>query len=238
MSKELIRIEKHLSQTGIASRREAQALLKAGLVFVNGKVVRETGIKIDPDKVSIKIHGQAASQFGEKETVAVYKPRGVLSSKDKDGVPTVFDTFPQFKKLNTVGRLDKESEGLLLLSNDGLITKSVTGKDHIVEKEYIVTVREDVTPAMMARMTKGLNIRGGKTKPAVAVKVDRHTFRITLTEGKKHQIRRMANACNLTVESLKRLRVGPVKLGRLQPGQWKKLSKKEFEVLRSTDSLH
>lgn len=228
-----IRIEKYLSEQGIASRREAQELLKAGLILLNGKKVTETGIKIDPSQDRITLHRNAQKKLDTKETIAVYKPRGVLSSKDTDGIKTVFDVFPDFHHLNTVGRLDKESEGLLLLSNDGLITKIITGKEHDIEKEYIVTVREDVLPAMMRRMSKGIKLRDGWTKPAHATKVDRHTFKIILTEGKKHQVRRMANACKLTVTSLKRIRIGHITLGRMRPKQFKKLSPTEIHKFKN-----
>jgi len=225
---EKIRVEKFLSEQGIMSRREAQALIKTGGILLNGKKMKETGIKIDPsvDKVTVANHGHVT--LAKKETVAVYKPRGVISSKDTDGVQTIFDVFPDFAHLNTVGRLDKESDGLILLSNDGMVTKMVTGKEHDIEKEYVVEVREDITPAMMARMCKGIKLKDGWTKPAHAEKIDKHTFRIILTEGKKHQIRRMSDACRLTIKSLKRIRVGNIELGGMYAGQWKKINRKDI----------
>lgn len=223
-----IRIEKYLSQEGIMSRREAQALIKSGGILLNGKKITETGIKIDPQTDIIEIAEQGKTKLQKKETVAIHKPRGVISSKDTDGVKTVFDIFPQFRHLNTVGRLDRESEGLLLLSNDGVVTKIITGKEHDIEKEYVVTVREDITPAMMERMSKGIKLRDGWTKSAQAEKIDKHTFRIILTEGRKHQIRRMSDACRLTITSLKRIRVGNIELGGMYAGQWKKVERKDI----------
>lgn len=223
-----IRIEKFLSEQGIMSRREAQALMKKGDILLNGKKIKETGIKINPAVDKITIANQGEVKMKAKETVAVHKPRGVISSKDEDGVQTIFDIFPQFSHLNCVGRLDKESEGLILLSNDGMVTKMITGKDHIIEKEYIVEVREDITPAMMTRMSKGIKLNDGWTKPARAEKIDKHTFRIVLIEGKKHQIRRMSDACGLTIKSLKRIRVGNIELGGMYAGQWKKVERKDI----------
>jgi len=223
-----IRIEKFLSEQGIMSRREAQALMKKGDILLNGKKIRETGIKIDPKRDKITIANQGEVKLKSKETIAVHKPRGVISSKDEDGIQTIFDIFPQFNHLNCVGRLDKESEGLILLSNDGVVTKMVTGKEHDIEKEYIVETRENIMPAMMERMSKGIKLNDGWTKPARAEKIDRNTFRIVLTEGKKHQIRRMADACRLTIKSLKRIRVGNIELGGMYAGQWKKVTRKDI----------
>ena len=175
--------------------------------------------------------------MSQKTTVLVYKPRGYISSKDTDGEKTIFDVFPQFKELNTVGRLDKESEGLILLSSDGMITKAITGKDHAIEKEYVVTVREKVTPSMMARMSKGMKLEDGWTLPAKAKRVDTNIFSITLKEGRKHQIRRMANACRLTVESLKRVRIHTISAPKMMPGNFKKLTEDQIRDLKQTGAI-
>ncbi len=234
MKTELIRIEKYLAEQGIASRREAQALIKAGLVLINKQVVRETGIKIDPARDKVSLHAQAKKVHAKKETLLINKPRGFVSSKDTDpGVKTVFDSFPAYKHLNTVGRLDKESEGLLLLSNDGLVTKVITSKDHLIEKEYIVTTREDIVPAQIDRMCRGIRLDDGMTRPAEAKKIDKHTFSIVLHEGKKHQIRRMADACKLTITSLKRVRIGKLRLGNTPIGKSRPLTEKEVEGLKA-----
>ncbi len=232
---ELIRIEKYLTEQGLCSRREAQALIKAGLVFINGKAMRATGIKIDPAQDRVQLHAEAKKMSNQRETILIYKPRGVVSSKDTDeGVRTVFDIFPQYHHLNTVGRLDKESEGLLLLSNDGLITKAITGKDHLIEKEYIVVVREDVLPVYIKKMSEGMKLADGMTLPAYAERIDKHTFSIALREGRKHQIRRMANACKLTILSLKRVRIGNLLLKNIKAGQSRPLTEKEIVQLKNT----
>jgi len=229
---EPIRIEKYLAQQGIASRREAKALILAGHVKVNGKTVREPGIKINPDQDKLLLSERGLVVQQDKITVAVYKPRGVNCGKDGDD-KSVFDVFPKYQHLNTVGRLDKASEGLLLLSNDGLITKAITDRSHPSEKEYVVTVRENVLPWMIEKFKKGIKIEGGyRTLPAEAEKIDRNTFAITLREGKKHQIRRMANAVHLTITSLKRVRINNIELGRMRPGQARVLKTKEVESLR------
>jgi len=229
---EPIRIEKYLSSENIMSRREAKAYLEKGLITIN-KEKAVSGQKFNPEIDVLGYHPSIKKLLSEKTTVLVNKPRGVISSKDKDLGKNIFDTFPQFSELNTVGRLDKESEGLILLSNDGLITKAVTGKDHVIEKEYVVTVRERVTNEMIRKMSTGIRLEDGWTLPAVAVKKTAHSFHITLREGRKHQIRRMSNACHLTIESLKRIRIDSMKLGRMLPGNFRKITGAERESLLS-----
>ena len=227
----LIRIEKYLSEQGIMSRREAKRFLESGDIKVNGKVPNP-GDKIDPEKDSLSYSKKIKQVMDEKMSILVYKPRGVLSSKDTNAGKNIFDVFTQFKELNTVGRLDKESEGLIILSNDGMITKAITGKDHLIEKEYTVTVRENVTPSMMKKMSEGMKLEDGWTLPAKAKKVSTHSFNITLKEGRKHQIRRMANACRLTVESLKRIRIHTMTAPRMLPGNFKKLTQEQIDDLK------
>lgn len=231
----MIRIEKYLSEEGIMSRREAKKFIESGDIRVNGEIPKP-GDKINPKKDSLEYSKKVEKTMGEKLTVLVYKPRGVLSSKDTDSGKNIFDVFTQFKDLNTVGRLDKESEGLILLSNDGMITKAITGKDHLIEKEYTVSVRENITPSMMKKMSKGMKLEDGWTLPANAQKISTHVFNITLREGRKHQIRRMANACKLTVESLKRIRIHTITAPRMLPGNFKKLTKDQIEDLKNTGS--
>ncbi len=221
----LIRIEKYLSEQGIMSRREAKKAISEGLILVNNKKV-VPGDKINPKQDKLSLPKEAEFRK-DKLTVAVYKPRGFISSKDTDKGKNIFDTFPQFAHLNTVGRLDKESEGLILLSNDGLVTKAITGKDHLVEKEYLVEVREEFLPWMAKKMSEGMKLQDGWTLPAEASRVDAHTFRIILHEGRKHQIRRMANACRLTIRSLKRVRVHNIRVGRMLPGNFRILKPEE-----------
>lgn len=227
----LIRIEKYLSEQGIMSRREAKRFLESGDIKVNGKVPNP-GDKINPEKDTLTYSKEVHSTMDEKITVLVYKPRGVLSSKDTGTGKNIFDVFKQFKDLNTVGRLDKESEGLILLSNDGMITKAITGKDHLIEKEYTVTVRENITPSMMKKMSDGMKLEDGWTLPAHAVKKGTHVFNITLKEGRKHQIRRMANACKLTIESLKRIRIHNLTGPKMTAGNFKILKAEQIEELK------
>lgn len=224
---EKIRIEKLLSQEGILSRREAKEAIENGRIRLNGKKLN-SGEKIYPyEKEKLEIDKNI---LDKKETYLVYKPRGYTSSKD--GKKNIFHAFPKLSHLNTVGRLDKESEGLILLSNDGLITKAITGKDHKIEKEYLVTVRENVLPWMIQKMEKGMVLEDGPTLPTKAKKVSHNQFSITLREGRKHQIRRMANKLHLTVLSLKRIRIHNLNIGTMLPKNHRKLKKEEVGELR------
>lgn len=226
-----IRIEKHLGDAGLLSRREAKAQLIAGNILVNGKKA-EPGQKINPQQDTVRFTKAAVQEKEGKMTVAVYKPRGVVSSHDTDQGKNIFDVFPQYRHLHTVGRLDKDSEGLILLSNDGLITKAVTNNQHLIEKEYTVTVRERVLPWMTKKMSEGMELDDGWTLPAEAWKTGTHSFNIILKEGRKHQIRRMANECKLTIESLNRIRVHTISSAGMLPGNVKKIAPEVLEDIK------
>lgn len=227
-----MRIQKYFSQKGILSRRETEKYILNGWVKLNGKVVTDLGRQIDPEKDKLEITNQAKSAQNEKITVAVNKPRGIVSSKNKDEGETIFELLPQFENLNTVGRLDKESEGLILLSNDGTITSAVTGDDHKIEKEYVVGTQEVIIPNKLKKMAAGIKLEDGMTLPAVTELIKPHLFSLVLKEGRKHQIRRMADALQLTVVSLKRVRVGNILLDKIKPGKYRVLRPEEVQELK------
>lgn len=228
----IMRIQKYLSEKKILSRREATDYIKKGLIKLNGKVTRETGIQIDPQKDRVEILPVAKNLMSEKITVAVYKSRDIVSSKIKAEGKTIFELLPEFENLNAVGRLDKDSEGLILLSNDGAVTNAVTGDKHTIEKEYEVGVRESVSPSKLRKMTKGILLEDGMTLPTKTKLLTPHKFLIILKEGRKHQIRRMASAVYLTTISLKRIRVGNIRLGNLKPGGYRRLTQEEISKLK------
>lgn len=224
----LVRLEKHIAQIGLCSRREGKTLIVAGKISVNGKIIRETGFGIDPNHDQVVLVGGRE----QKQTVAIHKPRGIETTKTSPEHQDIHDIFPQYKNLAPIGRLDKDSEGLILLSNDGLIARAITGAKSDVEKEYVVTTREIVTDEAITKMSKGIILDGKKTLPAVVKKITAHIFSIILHEGRKHQIRRMADACRLTIEQLVRVRVGGVKLGDLKSGESRVLTEKELVNLQ------
>lgn len=227
-----------MSERKILSRRETEAYILKGLIKVNGEIVRDLGRQIDPEKDKIEIIASGVKSKPEeaKITIAYNKPRGLVSSKSKIEGETIFDRLPQFAHLNAVGRLDKESEGLILLSNDGVVTSAVTGEDHKIEKEYEVETREDLKDRHMRIMERGMDIEDEKTLPAKTDLLSSHYFKIILKEGKHHQIRRMCAALDLTITSLKRLRIGNITLKGIKPGESRELSKDEVEKLKALSS--
>lgn len=228
-------VQKYLVQKSICSRREAENLLRNKLIYVNGKPAIP-GVPLLPTDI-VTIDEQAAQELKKKITVAIYKPRGIMCSRSENEGTNVFDIFPQWQALNAVGRLDKESEGLLLLSNDGLVTKAVTGDTHATEKEYEVTTVEEVFAGKLKRMESPMMLSDELTLPAKVTVINKHTFRIILHEGKNRQIRRMCGQLNLTITSLKRIRIRNIHLGLLQPGEGRELTSPEVQTLKEAKGI-
>lgn len=223
----LIRINKKIADLGLASRREADALITAGKVLVNGKVA-VVGQKVsDDDKITVK-----NKDLKTKIYLAAYKGRGIIThspaSHETDLLSKLklddSDIFP-------IGRLDKDSEGLIILTNDGRITGPLLDPESEHEKEYEVLVDKPINNLFVKKMTSGVNIEGYKTKPAKVVKKSEKRVLVTLTEGKKHQIRRMCAALGYQVQSLKRVRIVNIKIGSLKPNQYRKLNQTEIKNL-------
>ncbi|MFT7557988.1 MAG: 23S rRNA pseudouridine2605 synthase [Planctomycetota bacterium] len=231
-----MRLDSYLTTLGIASRREAKKYIEGGLVKVNGKRPSSSGMTIDLDHHKISLDKKIQIARDQKETVLAYKPRGCISSHD-EGKKNIFEVFPQYAHLHCVGRLDRDTNGLILLSNDGLITKAITGVPHIIEKEYLVKVREDVIPWMMEKMQKGIKLRDGWAVAVHAEKIDKHTFSVTLKDGRKHQVRRMANALKLTITSLTRVRIGHLRVRSLRAGQVRKLRPQDIRKIINQENV-
>jgi 23S rRNA pseudouridine2605 synthase len=225
----LVRLEKHVAHAGISSRREAKDLITQGLVLVNDTVITEPGFGINPEKdvVSLK-----TDELPTKETILLYKPRGIETNATSDESDDIAMEFPELAHLSPIGRLDKESEGLILLSNDGTLARALTQKDSHVEKEYLVTVREEVMDDDLEIMSKGILLDDTMTKSAVTERDTDTSFTIILKEGRKHQIRRMCDACRLTVTSLKRIRIGHLTVGKMKSGDIKMVSESDVQKLK------
>jgi pseudouridine synthase len=229
-----VRVQKYLSDKGVCSRREAEELIRRGLVSVNGKILREMGVKVDPEKDKVEVISSRKDKTERKESVIIYKPRGIVSSRIPSEGKTIYELFPQFVKLNIIGRLDKESEGLLLLSNDGVLARAVTGDQHSVEKEYEVRVQEKINSSRLTRsFGEGVELEDGKTLPAKVKILSENSFLVAIKEGRNHQIRRMCEHIRLTAVKLKRLRIGGISLGKLKPGDWRRLEEKEIMGLKN-----
>lgn len=230
------RLQKILASAGIASRREAEQIIASGRVSVNGVIVSEMGFKADPDSDLIAVDGKRISTGTPKIYIILYKPAGyVTTMKDPEGRQIVTDLLKDVKgRIFPVGRLDYNTEGLLLLTNDGAWANALAHPRHEVEKEYHVRVRGKVTPAQTRQLSEGVNLEDGKTAPAV-VKIIRESdnntwLSIAIHEGRYRQVRRMCETVNLQVVRLKRSRYGFLDLGKLKPGEYRMLT--EAEVIR------
>ncbi len=211
-----IRINKYLREKGFASRREADKLVEDGLVFVNEKKAENGMLITKKDKVEVRNNKK------DYKYLAYYKPRG-LATQDLIGKNSVIKEWSQ-KGLYPIGRLDKESEGLLLLTNDGRFATEVLSESSKYEKEYIVIVKESLRAGIPAIFKSGMQTKNlGKLLPAKAKIINKNTLQIILNEGKRHQIRVMLSELRYTIQNLKRVRIGEIRLGGLKPGQTRPL---------------
>ena len=228
---EKMRLNKYLSAQGICSRREADRYIEAGKVTINGQVAG-MGEKVDGTE-EICLDGKLVSGVREEKIVlAMNKPSGIVcSSKEKDNI---IDYLKYPKRVYPVGRLDKDSTGLILLTNDGELMNEILKARNYHEKEYEVRVRERITADFIRRMSEGvwLSELGVKTRPCKVRKVDAYTFRIILTQGLNRQIRRMCAYFNFHVVTLKRIRIMNICLGDLKEGEWREVKGRELKELR------
>lgn len=222
------RINKYLAHTGVASRREVDELINNKQITINGKLAQIGQLVHDADTVEIR------GKTKPKSYLAYYKGRGIITHSPAPGETDVTSRLATdfgVTNVTPVGRLDKDSEGLLMLSNDGRITSALLNPDAGTEKEYDVQVDKEVKPTFLRAMASGVSIEGYRTKPATATAHPRNKkrFYITLTEGKKHQIRRMCAALGYQIVSLKRIRIANIELGKLKPNQYRKLQGAELQ---------
>lgn len=227
-----IRINKFLSNNGIASRREADRLVEEGKVTING-IVAVSGQKVT-ERDEVCLDGKKVESLDRKVVLRYYKPIGVtVTEKDPHAKKTVAQEISYPVRVTYAGRLDKDSEGLLLLTNDGdLIDRMMRGANHH-EKEYIVKVKEKITDVFVARMREGVYLKEleQKTRACEVESIGPYTFRIVLTQGLNRQIRRMVQTLGNEVVSLKRVRVMNILLGGLKPGEYEEISKEEQNEL-------
>ena len=224
-----IRINRYLFLKNICSRREADRLIEKKLVLINGQPAK-LGQKIEKnDKVEIK--KEAKNKLSQKKIILFNKPIGVVSHNPQFGEKEPNDFLPFKEELSPIGRLDKNSHGLLVLSNDGRIVNKMLNPNFYHEKEYVVKIDKKINPNFLKKMSEGVDIGDYLTKPAQIEKLNNKTFKLILTEGKKHQIRRMCAALGYKVEDLERIRFMNLRLGDLKEGEWRKLTNKEHNIL-------
>lgn len=231
-----IRLQKHLSECGIASRRKAEELIAAGKVKINGHIA-EIGAKVDPKRDKVTVRGKAVVPVNEKVYIMLNKPRGfVTTMSDELGRKTVSDLVADAgNRIFPVGRLDRDSEGLLIMTNDGDFANKLTHPSSHVNKTYRVTVKGVAEEEQLLRMKEGIVLDGRKTLPCDCFvaerKPDRTVLIFVLNEGRNRQIRRMCEEVGLEVLRLKRTEIAGVKLGMLSQGKWRPLNEKEMRRL-------
>jgi len=227
-----VRLQKVLSEAGVASRRQGEKLILAGRVTVDGQIVRLLGTKVDPARAEVALDGRPLKPLA-KRFVALHKPPKFLCTRrDTHERRTVFDLLPaDWGHLYTVGRLDADSEGLILLTNDGEFCQRVAHPSHGLLKTYRVTVARRLESEALKRLTSGLRDKGeilkAKRARLLSANNSRSEAELVLAEGKNREVRRMFKALGLRVLRLQRVAVGPVKLGELPPGKWRPLSRAE-----------
>ena len=233
-----IRLQKHLSASGIASRRKAEELIIAGKVRVNGRIA-DIGAKVDPKRDKVTVSGKTVIAQTEKVYIMLHKPRGFVTTvKDEMDRKCVADLVTDVGvKLFPVGRLDRNSEGLLFMTNDGEFANNLTHPSAHVNKTYRVTVKGDTADEKIVKLQEGIELDGRKTLPCDVFiaerKADRTVLIFIIQEGRNRQIRRMCEAVGLEVMRLKRTEIAGVKLGMLPQGKWRPLNEREMRRLTS-----
>ena len=247
-----IRLNKFLAQAGVASRRGADKLIQQGRVQVNGRTIHQMGVTIDPARDRVIVDGrEVAAPQAERVTIMLNKPRGYLTTRrDERGRPTVFDLLPpKYHSLHPIGRLDRDSEGLLLLTNDGDLTHALTHPSFEHEKEYWVKIRGHVPEPALRKLNRGVELEDGVARARVRrlqkipieqrfwvepVPDPRHEWLVfVLREGRKRQIRRMCQAVDLDILRLIRVRVASIHIGDLHPGKWRPLTTRQRRAVNA-----
>ena len=227
--KEPVRLNKYLSEAGVCSRREADRLIEEGKVSVDGSPAR-TGMRITPGQV-VKVGRKVVSRQDEMIVLAVNKPRGIVCTEEKRERNSIVRFLDYPVRVTYAGRLDKDSRGLLLMTNNGDIINQMMRAANRHEKEYKVTVDREITEEFVKQMSEGVSILDTVTRPCKVEKMGKYTFSIVLTHGLNRQIRRMCEALGYEVRDLVRVRIVNIRLGSLKEGQYRKLTDAELDEL-------
>ena len=229
------RLNKYLSEAGVCSRREADRLIQAGKVTVDGRKA-VPGMQVEPGQV-VKVGKKEIREKNRKVVLAVYKPAGIVCTEDRREKKNIIRYLDYPVRVTYAGRLDKNSEGLLIMTNDGDLINGMMRARFLHEKEYQVKVDRPVTEEFLKKMREGVHIRDEEkgldevTRPCQAQAIGKYTFSITLTQGLNRQIRRMCEACGYKVERLLRVRIMNIRLGNMKPGDVRELSEQELKEL-------
>jgi 23S rRNA pseudouridine2605 synthase len=235
MSRVAIRLQKFLSQAGVASRRGGEDLIASGRVRVNGETVRELGTRVDPSSDVVEVDGLRVRE-AKTAWYALHKPRGYLSTRsDPQGRATLYDLVPEpMRRLFYVGRLDYDSEGLVLLTNDGDTAHRMLHPSFGVEREYEVDLVRNVDALLPGRLLEGVELEDGMARAESVRRTASKRLVLVLKEGRRREVRRMMAGCGHDVARLRRIRYGPVSLGTLEPGAWRPLDAREIDALRGS----
>ena len=230
-NKNEIRLNKFLSDAGFCSRREADRLIEAGKVFVDGQAtVMGQKIKIDQ---TVTVNNKKITYQEKLILIALNKPKGIECTTDSKNKDNIVDFVDYNERIYPVGRLDKDSHGLILMTNDGTLGNSILRAANFHEKEYVVTVNKLIDNEFIHKMENGVPILNTVTRPCTVIKEGKYKFRIIITQGLNRQIRRMCEFLGYKVVDLKRVRILNIKLGRLKEGQYRNVSYEEIDILKS-----
>jgi len=228
---EPVRLNKYLSEAGVCSRREADRLIADGRVTVDGRIA-QTGMRISPGQ-EVRVGRKVVSKRDEMVVLAVNKPKGIVCTEEKRERNSIVRFLNYPIRVTYIGRLDKDSRGLLLMTNNGDIINRMMRSANCHEKEYKVTVDKEITEEFIEKMSGGVPILDTVTRPCRVTKIGKYTFSIILTQGLNRQIRRMCGALGYEVRDLLRVRVMNIRLGSLKEGEYRKLTDEELEELYS-----
>lgn len=243
-----IRLQKVLAQAGLASRRASEQLIQQGRVQVNGRTVTEMGVQVDPECDIIEVDGRRVEIAPQRQYFKLHKPAGYLSvMQDDRGRPALSGLVPDLQGVHPVGRLDRDSEGLILLTDDGELTQRMTHPRYEHSKEYLVLVQGTPGEGALRRLREGVELEDGRTLPADVIRFETAIWgpapagqtwlRFILRQGRKRQIRRMCQAVGHPVQRLIRVRIGPIRLGTLAAGAYRPLTAAEIERLQTEVGL-
>ena len=233
-----MRLQKFIAECGIASRRNAEKMIESGRVYVNGELVDYMGCVIDPDSDVVEVDGRVIKTESKKYYIMLHKPKNYVTTVSDDlGRPTVMELVRDISaRIYPVGRLDFDTSGLLIMTNDGDFANILTHPKHSVNKTYIARIDRPLSEDELERLQRGIDLDGVKTAPAKAENIKRpqkgYEVKITIHEGRNRQVRRMLDAVGVNVMSLKRISVGSLTLGNLPEGKWRKLADAEVNKLR------
>lgn len=227
---ELVRLNKYLKDQDICSRRKADEFIAKGYIKVNGQIITELGFKLNPLLDKVELSPELTLEKQQFRYIVLNKPKGYVCSKNREDGKPIFDLLPVVKDLTYAGRLDKDSHGLVILSNDGKFVYKVFGAEFAKQKEYIVRVNKAVTAEYLAKQANGsIELDGKLLRPAQVKQIGTHAYKITLTEGVNRQLRRMAEVCDYRVVDLKRIRIDNIGDRGLETGEWRELTASEVK---------